>query len=84
MDNLETGNVEDRALEAGVLVAADDQRIDILLAHGGANVVVAALDFGWTGQKKFLENLHLAVGTWQAVPAVCYLRPPPAMRPAKC
>ena len=50
MDNLEAGGIKNRALEAGILIAANDERLDILLAHGGADVVVAALDFRWTWQ----------------------------------
>ena len=50
MHDLEARGVEDGAFESGILIAANDERIDILLAHGGANVVVAALDFGWTRQ----------------------------------
>ncbi len=54
MNDLEARGVEDRAFESGVLIAANDERVDILLAHGGADVVVAALDFRWTRQM----NLH--------------------------
>ena len=48
--DLEARGVEDRALESGVLVAANDKCIDTLFAHGGADVVVAALNFRWTWQ----------------------------------
>jgi len=51
MNNLEAGGVRHRALESGVLIAADNERIDILLAHRAANIVEAALNFFWTGHK---------------------------------
>ena len=56
MHNLEAGSVKDRALESGILVAANDERLDILLAHGRANVVVTALDFRWDLANEFLSE----------------------------
>ena len=50
MHDLEARGVEDSAFEAGILIAADDERVDVLLAHGGADVGVAAGDFGLSGQ----------------------------------
>ena len=43
--DLEAGEVRDRALEAGVLAAGDDQRVQLVLRHRGADVGVPARQF---------------------------------------
>ena len=43
MDDLEAGEVGDRALEAAVLAAGHDQRVQVVLRHRGADVPVPAL-----------------------------------------
>jgi hypothetical protein len=45
MYDLETRGVEYGAFEARVLVAADDERVDALFAHRGADIGVSAIDF---------------------------------------
>ena len=55
MNDLEARGVEDSAFEAGILVAADDERVDILFAHGGADVGVAAIGFRMGSA---ITNLH--------------------------
>ena len=52
MHDLEARDVRDRAFEPGVLVAANNERVDSLLAHGGADVVVAALISDGLGNDK--------------------------------
>src|SRR5258705_551089 len=51
--DFETRHVAHRALEAGILIAAHDQRVQAVALHGLAKVTVAALDFGWRGHGKF-------------------------------
>ena len=46
MDDLEAGHVGDGALEAAVLAAGDDQRVQIVLGHRGPNVAVASVQLG--------------------------------------
>ena len=43
VDDLEAGEVGDRALEAAVLAAGHDQRVQVVLRHRGADVPVPAL-----------------------------------------
>ncbi len=40
--DLEAGEVRDGALEAAVLAPGDDQRVELMLGHGGPHVGVAA------------------------------------------
>ena len=42
--DLEPGHVGDGALEAAVLAAGDDQRVEAVLGHCGADVRVATLE----------------------------------------
>src|SRR5208282_58967 len=50
MNNLESRGVKDRALESGVLIAADDERIQTGGLHPRPNVFVTAIDFFLTWQ----------------------------------
>ena len=43
VDDLEAGEVRDRALEARVLAPRDDERVEVVLRHRGADVRVASL-----------------------------------------
>src|SRR6266852_6395879 len=45
MNDFESGCVEDRALEPGILTAADDESVQSAGLHAGANVFVTAIDF---------------------------------------
>jgi hypothetical protein len=50
MNNLESGGVEDRALESRVLIAADDESVQSGSLHARADVLVPAIDFFLTWQ----------------------------------
>src|SRR5262249_7174137 len=50
VNDFETGGVEDCAFESSVLVAADNEGVEVLLLHSRANVFVAAIDFFLTWQ----------------------------------
>ena len=45
VDDLEAGEVRDRPLEARVLAPGDDQRVEIVLRHRGADILVPASQF---------------------------------------
>ncbi len=44
VDDLEPGEIRHRTLEAGVLAAGDDQRVQVVPGHRCAHVRVAALE----------------------------------------
>ena len=46
VDDLEAGHVRHRALESGVLAAGDDQRVEVVLGHRGADVRMPPLQLG--------------------------------------
>src|SRR6202521_5032586 len=50
MNDLESGRVEDGALESSVLIAADDESVQPGGLHAGTNVSVTAIDFFLTWQ----------------------------------
>jgi hypothetical protein len=45
VNDFESRGVEDRAFKAGVLVAADNEGVKIVLLHPRADVSIAAIDF---------------------------------------
>ena len=49
VNNFETGGVPHGAFESGILIAANDQGIDLLGFHRGADIFVAAFDFCLAG-----------------------------------
>ena len=50
VNNFESGCVENRTFEPGILIAADDEGIEFVGRHPGADVFVAAVDFVLTWQ----------------------------------
>src|SRR5262249_19643599 len=50
--DLKTRRVSHGALKARILISANDQRIDLLSLHGGANVPIAPVDFVWCGHDR--------------------------------
>jgi hypothetical protein len=51
MHNFKPGNVENRAFEAGVLVAANDESVQALALHGIADIFESPVDFRLTWQR---------------------------------
>jgi hypothetical protein len=45
VDDFKSRGVKDRAFKAGILVAADNERVKIVLLHPRADVSIAAIDF---------------------------------------
>jgi hypothetical protein len=51
MNDFESGEVTDRTFEAGVLVAADKEGVEIFASHRFAYVSIPPLDFSRTDQE---------------------------------
>jgi hypothetical protein len=49
MNDFETGGVPHGAFESGILIAANDQGIDLFGFHGGADIFVATFDLVLAG-----------------------------------
>ena len=56
--DLEAREVGDAALEAGVLAARDDQRVEVVRGHGGAHVGVAALELACEIHQVVVSCVH--------------------------